>query len=162
MTGVSETTAAELLDLPDPSEAPEREEAEAFLMAELADGPRPARPMQQARLDAGISDRQLKRAKKALGVISEKLPDGTWQWRLNQEGHPGPEGQGGRPEQEGRSYISNPAPFTPQAKYTHIISNEEGQGGRPKEIAVALLKSEFQAEDITGPPAISGTGGEIQ
>lgn len=96
-----------------------------------------------------ISDTTLKRAKKAVGVISEKLPDGAWQWKLDQGGHPLKSGQGGHEGQGGQPYMSNVTPLTPQAKNKDIQSEIEGQGGHGSDIAVALLKSEFDAVEVS-------------
>ncbi len=69
---------------PDPDE---RDEAEEFLAAALADGPRLAREVFKAAKAADISERTLRRAKKTLGVEvdRDKVP-GPWYWRL-QGGH---------------------------------------------------------------------------
>ena len=63
-----------------------RAEAEDFLRDELSDGDRPAREIKNAARDMGIKPDTLKRAKKALGVQSERqggIADrGAWVWRL--------------------------------------------------------------------------------
>ena len=55
------------------------DEARAFLRELLADGPVAARTVQDEATDAGIATRTLKRAKKALGITSERS-DGAWSW----------------------------------------------------------------------------------
>lgn len=67
-------------------EGPERgqlAEAEAFLRHALRDGPASANEIQDRAKDEGISERTLRRAKGALGVLSQKsgLQDG-WNWQL--------------------------------------------------------------------------------
>jgi DNA replication protein DnaC len=52
-------------------EAPERQEAEAFLISWLKDGPRPAKKMKRAATDAGITDKTLRNARERLCVSSE-------------------------------------------------------------------------------------------
>jgi putative DNA primase/helicase len=67
-----------------------RREAEEFLKVELADGPKLASAVTEAADDLGISERTLKRARKDLGVISEKPGyKAGWQWSLppDQGGH---------------------------------------------------------------------------
>lgn len=60
-----------------------RREAEDFLKVELADGPRLASEVSEAADGLGISERTLKRARKDLGVVSEKSGyQGAWQWSL--------------------------------------------------------------------------------
>jgi hypothetical protein len=61
-------------------------DAAEFLLAELGDGlDVDAKTMLKKAMDAGISVRTLKRAKKRLGVASERVgfgADGRWVWRL--------------------------------------------------------------------------------
>lgn len=63
-----------------------REEAVEWLRALLANGPIKAKDAQRQAREVGISDRTLKRAKGAAGVISEQDRDDTsitgWIWRL--------------------------------------------------------------------------------
>lgn len=59
------------------------EEACDFLRAELADGPRPVRKVEAEAESAGIHKRTLERAKRKLGIISQKTAaNGGWTWRL--------------------------------------------------------------------------------
>jgi hypothetical protein len=94
ITGTSSTSAADLLDRPSGEERTERDEAAEFLRAELAGGPCPVREVRKAARDAGIADRTLERAKKALGVEAERVSHGNagageWLWSLPpQERHP--------------------------------------------------------------------------
>ena len=55
-------------------------EANRFLSKELADGRVAAELVKKDARSAGVSERTLKRAKRALGVVSEKEADGTWSW----------------------------------------------------------------------------------
>ncbi|HXD54715.1 MAG TPA: AAA family ATPase [Solirubrobacteraceae bacterium] len=78
--GESTYTANDLLDKTASStEANARDEARAFLEAELADGPVATNKIKADAEDAGISFRTIERAKKALGLRATKTPNG-WQW----------------------------------------------------------------------------------
>jgi hypothetical protein len=55
--------------------------AVAFLRAQLADGPKPTREVNQAAREFPISEKTLARAKEELHVISEQTKAG-WMWRL--------------------------------------------------------------------------------
>ena len=64
-------------------------EAVEFLEAELAEGPRPAKELLRLAEGEGISSPTLKRAKKQLEVVSEKLAfDEGWGWSLPGSGAP--------------------------------------------------------------------------
>ncbi len=69
-----------------PSEGGRLEAAADWLAAELEDGPRPAREINRAARAAGYGPATLKRAKRRLGVRSERTggiaEEGAWQWRL--------------------------------------------------------------------------------
>jgi hypothetical protein len=52
-----------------------------FLKKRLADGPAAARPVEEEADAELISERTLKRAKRKLGVVSEKIGE-KWIWRL--------------------------------------------------------------------------------
>lgn len=69
-----------------PSEGGRLEAATDWLAAELDDGPRPARDITRAAEAAGYRPATLKRAKRSLGVRSERTggiaEEGAWQWRL--------------------------------------------------------------------------------
>ncbi len=82
-------TADELLAAQGDDESQsEIEEAMGFLQAELAEGPRPAREIEQAAKAALISQSTLKRAKKRLRVESVKISMGSgWEWKLPEEDH---------------------------------------------------------------------------
>jgi len=63
----------------------DRDEAVAFLQAELADGPRPAAKIKRAAEQAGVGPGALKRAKRELHVESRKQGfggNGGWEWTL--------------------------------------------------------------------------------
>jgi hypothetical protein len=61
--------------------ASELEKASDWLKSNLRAGPKRATEVEQEAVAAGISGRTLKRAKKKVGVHSEKKGDG-WNWRL--------------------------------------------------------------------------------
>jgi putative DNA primase/helicase len=90
----------------DPDERADRDEAVEFLEAELAEGARPAGEVQTAARKAGIGPWPLKRAKRELGVDSNKRGmDGGWWWEL-------PEGD----DPKGMTRASeNPSPSSPSA-----------------------------------------------
>ncbi len=69
------------------SQQPKRsslDEAVDFVMKALQDGDQPAKTIERDALRAGISERTLKRAKKELGIRSEKQGD-EWFWKMPQE-----------------------------------------------------------------------------
>ena len=85
--GESELGHSDLLaPTADEEERSALDEATEFLRAELAAGPRPAKAMKREAKDAGIKTETLKRAKKRLGVKSEReggvAAQGAWVWRL--------------------------------------------------------------------------------
>jgi hypothetical protein len=81
--GETAHTAAALLAAPtDPEEKSALAEASEFLRDVLRRGPVWSVQVKEQARDAGISEFTLKRAKSALGVISEKEGDGSWSWRL--------------------------------------------------------------------------------
>ena len=73
--------AEEVAGNSDGTERSAAEEAAAFLREVLADGPVPARTVLAEADAAGIAEKTLKRAKKRLGVASDR-GDGAWSWRL--------------------------------------------------------------------------------
>jgi RecA-family ATPase len=76
--GTSSLNAADILREPvDPEQRSALSEAKGFLSKELADGPVAAELVEKDAGAAGISKRTLKRAKRALGVKSEKESDGS-------------------------------------------------------------------------------------
>lgn len=89
LTGPREDLQARDL-LGPPSEAGRLESAADWLAAELADGPRPSSEITSAGRSAGYSSATLRRAKRSLGVRSERIggiaDDGTWQWTLPDDG----------------------------------------------------------------------------
>ncbi len=88
--GRSEVSAGQLLGTPKEEErADARSEAGEFLSEILADGPVAAREVEDEREDAGITGITLRRAKKALGVITyrenisgQERGKGRWMWML--------------------------------------------------------------------------------
>jgi hypothetical protein len=78
--GESSADSHDLLRGHDPDEAGERDEAERFLEAELADGPRKSKEVERAFSGAA---RTLRRARKGLGIKARKEPlgpKGEWWW----------------------------------------------------------------------------------
>ncbi len=81
--GVSETTAGQLLRIPtDEEEKSAFSEAKEFLISELSEGPVTYRQIEKDYRAAGVKERTLRRAKKELGVHSERESDGSWTWSL--------------------------------------------------------------------------------
>jgi hypothetical protein len=88
--GESEVSAHQLLATPrDEEHVDARSEAVEFLMLLLADGPMLAKQGVEEADDAGIAEKTLRRAKKALDVIvyrenavGETRDSGRWMWRL--------------------------------------------------------------------------------
>jgi hypothetical protein len=59
-------------------------DASEFLALQLVAGPRPAEEIKAAARDAGVSEKTLERAKKRIGVESDRVgfgPEGVWYWR---------------------------------------------------------------------------------
>ncbi len=58
-----------------------------FIRAELRDGPKPAADMFKKGRAEGYSTATMKRAKKEMGVVSDRdeFEAGTWQWSLPEE-----------------------------------------------------------------------------
>ena len=92
--GTSTLTARDILKEPvDPEQKSALSEAKEFLSQELAEGPVAADEVKEDARGAGVSERTLKRAKRALGIGSSKRGD-AWYWEL---AHEEPEeGQGGQ------------------------------------------------------------------
>jgi hypothetical protein len=88
--GTSGLSASDILKEPaDPEQRSAFSEAKDFLSKELADGRVAAELVKKDARAAGVSERTLKRAKRALGVGSEKEGDGTWSWVPPDEGAEG-------------------------------------------------------------------------
>jgi hypothetical protein len=88
--GISSLSAGDILREPaDPEQRSAFSEAKDFLSKELADGRVAAELAKKDARAAGVSERTLKRAKRALGVRSEKEGDGTWSWVPPSEGAEG-------------------------------------------------------------------------
>ena len=64
---------------PDPES---RRTAEAWLLAQLHDGPLLATEVTQRATESGISERTLRRAADQLGIRSQKTSEGPWTWSL--------------------------------------------------------------------------------
>jgi hypothetical protein len=87
--GESEHSGHDLLNAPtDPEHRSALDEAIEFIEAELGEGEREARQVQSEARAAGISDMTLKRARRQLGVESDRVGEGGrrggghWVWRL--------------------------------------------------------------------------------
>jgi hypothetical protein len=99
-------------------ERSERDEAVDFLVAELKQGPRKAKEISKAAREAEIGPGSLKRAKRALGVRSNKDGlDGGWSWSL-------PEGDG--PKGTDPIY-EKPSPSSPSHEQA-VSDPPEGDG----------------------------------
>ena len=87
--GPSEHDAGSLLATAEEARTTKISEATAWLHSYLGDGPHPQREIVAAAKAAGISGTTLKRAKRLLGVESERQPNlGPWSWRLRDAGGP--------------------------------------------------------------------------
>jgi putative DNA primase/helicase len=74
---------------PDEEEQAGTDEAEEFLKAELADGPRSASELTKRARGLGITEKQLRRARGRLGVESSKSGfTGPWEWSLTKAPSP--------------------------------------------------------------------------
>ena len=86
--GTSPLEAADLLNTPPREERTARAEARDFLSDFLANGPRPAKVIQEAAEAQGHSDKTIRRAKKDLDIIAEqrgqpgKAGSAGWYWVL--------------------------------------------------------------------------------
>jgi hypothetical protein len=76
-------SAVDILKEPaDPEQKSALSEAKEFLLQVLGEGPVAAEGVKKDARGAGVSERTLKRAKRALGVGSKKEGDGSWNWIL--------------------------------------------------------------------------------
>jgi hypothetical protein len=109
----------------DSAEGTARREAENFLRVELAGGRVPSKELGARARDAGISDRTLKRAKQALGIVAKKDGGtGAWYCTLPLEFELlGQEGQDPSPPDDGPLGPLNPV-------YDGIEPLAEDQGGQ--------------------------------
>lgn len=118
--GETPLTADALLSAPvDPEERSALGEAKDFLLEALEDGPRWSKAIKEEAHDADVSEITLKRAKRSLGVRSEKEADGSWTWRL-------PEGkriEGTQPPKDDPLDLLEPLSATEPPS-----ANQEGQG----------------------------------
>jgi AAA domain len=81
--GTSSLTACDILKEPaDPEQRSALSEAKDFLREELKDGRLAAEQVEKGARGARISVRTLRRAKRDLGIRSEKESDGSWSWVL--------------------------------------------------------------------------------
>ena len=98
----------------------DRERAKAFLLASLADGPRPAKDVTEEACEGeGISKRTLDRARQDLGVRAYRPTNpGPWWWRL-------PDGSGPTPRPHGQGDSGNLAicPADPANDENHVTTD---------------------------------------
>jgi len=76
----------------DTGQRTERDEAADFLRGVLADGPVPSKEIDSQAREEGISIATLRRAKKQMGVLAEKvgyMNTSRWEWRLPRQGAQG-------------------------------------------------------------------------
>ena len=82
------TTTLKARDLLRPPRETKQDEAAEWLRETLVKGPRPAREIFEAAQAAGFSEKTIRRAQRALGVVVERRGEegrrggGTWWWRL--------------------------------------------------------------------------------
>ena len=83
-TGTSDATAGQVLAADSEEDRSDLDEAKSFLQEVLGSGPKDYQALMRQAKKAGISERTLRRAKRALGAISEKSErkDGPWCWTL--------------------------------------------------------------------------------
>jgi hypothetical protein len=123
--GTSSLNAGDILK--EPADSEQRSamyEAKEFLLKELAEGPVAAERVKKDARGAGVSERTLKRAKRALGVGSEKEGDGCWSWALL-EG----EAQGGQAPTAGP--LGPVGPLDKDANVKQFESAYLTEGGQP-------------------------------
>src|SRR5918998_235000 len=123
--GTSSLNAGDILKEPaDPEQRSAMSEAKEFLLKELAEGPVAAERVKKDARGAGVSERTLKRAKRALAVGSEKEGDGSWSWALL-EG----EAEGGQAPTAGTLGPVGPLGKDANVKqFESAYLKEEGQG----------------------------------
>ncbi len=125
--GTSGLSAGDILKEPtDPEQRSALTEAKDFLLKELADGPVAAERVKKDARGADVSGRTLKRAKRALGVGSEKDGDGPWSWVL-----PDKEVEGGHSPNAGTlGTVGILRKDANLQKAESAYLKEEGQGGQ--------------------------------
>jgi len=121
--GTSPLTARDILKEPaDPEQKSALSEAKEFLSQELAEGAVAAEQVKEDASTAGVSERTLKRAKRDLGVGSNKR-GGVWYWELPREN-----------SEEGQSSAVGPlgpvGPLGKDAKDEHADSAYLREGGQ--------------------------------
>ena len=98
--------ADQLLRMPvDDEEKSALDEAMEFLVDELGMHPVTAKKVQKDARDAGISERTLNRAKRRLGVRSERESDGSWTWVMPRSDEEEKDGQ--PPDQDALGNLGN-------------------------------------------------------
>ena len=125
--GTSSLSAGDILREPaDPEQRSALSEAKDFLLKELADGRVAAELVEKDADAAGISKRTLKRAKRALGVGSDKESDGSWSWLP-----PNEEAEGGQAPTAGTLGTVDPLGKDASRETADLAYlSEEGQGGQ--------------------------------
>lgn len=137
--GQSERSAADLLNVSSERDTTSKlETACSLLREELADAPRPEAELESLAKAQGISRATLRRAKKMLDVLSDKVgvgKDGYWVWKLptaSKGAHEAPEGA----HTHGDEHLSANAGYKPARQadsakgahvdgYEHLSGNDE-------------------------------------
>jgi hypothetical protein len=92
VVGECDTRADDLLVARGADERHAGGEAEVFLRSELRDGPRLARELFEEARELDIAEKTLKRARKAVGVVSQRVggagEDGRWEWSFPKGANP--------------------------------------------------------------------------
>ena len=133
--GTSGLSAGDILKEPaDPEQRSAFSEAKEFLTKELTDGPVAAEAVRKDARGASISERTLKRAKRALGIGSKKEGDGSWSWVLPED-----ESEGGQAPTAGPlgtvGLLGKDATLQ-QTESSYL--KEEGQGGQSERLGRGL------------------------
>ena len=135
--GACELSAADLLG--SSSNGRERsatEEAEAWLEAVLAESPFPAAKVYDLAEEAGIAKRTLKRAKRSLGVVAERVvglgSGGYWVWALPEATGPGSESAKGANHGDGPLSRSETEKQLGKAR-NHAGMGDSAKGANPAE-----------------------------
>lgn len=142
--GESDADGSDLLGSMDGDARCEHDEAIEFLRSELAEGPQPAKKIQEAARDAGIGPGSLKRAKRALGAASRKQSmGGGWAWGL-------PEGSASKGTEAAprKPSSSSPSAFQAESEAPEQAERPEGDGSRDAGPLRATEAEEAEVERI--------------
>jgi 5S rRNA maturation endonuclease (ribonuclease M5) len=141
--GASTLRASDLLGSMASRSSPALDEAKGFLRDVLKDGPRRSTEVYELMESEGIAKKTLKRAKKELGIESERLdpedrcwyfvPPDTWTSCSNQGGHTDQGGQTAESAGPLDSVAPNPLPTLQNGDSAPTSRETSGQGGQGKE-----------------------------